>query len=250
MKKLLITGQQGIIGSIISTPLRNMGYEVDGYDIKSGDDILNTDKLTERLKGKDACIHLAAIPGPTLDPWEEFERINVNGTLSVIKACKKAGVKRMIYMSSGDTYGLCGQLTLPGQFPIKEDGNSFKSEDPCLYAKSKRICEKHLEEAVNKNFTAIALRLETPYPAASIIPEHFFISISYENLVEAIRAALESDFKGFGVFNIGDREIHSSISDEQIASLKRQYNVPDYAVGRQSLYDISKAISALGYNPQ
>ena len=250
MEKVLVTGYLGIIGNIIFPRLSEIGYEAEGYDLKDGDDILDTEKLTEKLKGKYACIHLAGIPAPWDLPWEEYEKTNIKGTQSVITACKKAKVKRLIYTSSGDIYGLCTGKTKPDKFPISEDNTLLDEKEECFYSLTKRACEKHLEEASSKDFTTIAFRLESPVPEAAVLSYHFFISIGHDNLLEAFRSALEPSFKGYGVFNIGDKEIHPSIGDNEIASLKAQYDVPDYTKERQSLYDISKAISILGYNPK
>lgn len=247
---VLITGFRGIVGSIIMPRLQVMGFLVEGYDLKDGDDILDTHKLTERLRGKDVCVHLAGIPGPWAVPWENFQIQNVEGTDSVIKACKKAEVKRLIYMSSGDIYGLCHRSCKPTQFPIRENNPLPKKEDVCFYSFSKRKCENHLKEAADKNFTTIALRLETPHPPATIIPSHFFISISHDNLAEAVRAAIEADFKGYGAFNIADPMIPSSVTFDIYAWLKREYSdVPNHTKPGESLLDISRAKKLLGYKP-
>lgn len=249
--KITITGHEGTIGTILVPYLQRAGYAIQGYDLKRGDDILDTSKLTEKLKGSKACLHLAGIPGPWSLPWSEYQRTNVDGTNSVIKACKKAGVKRLVYMSSGDLYGLCRHLCQPAQFPIREDNPLPKMEEDCLYAQSKRLCEKHLKKAASGDFSAIALRLETPHPPAEILDFHFFISISHDNLVHVVQRAIEIDFKGYGVFNIADPIISSSVTLDIQSWLKESYpDVPNFTKDRESLLDISKARKVLGYKPR
>ena len=251
-KSILMTGHRGVVGSILVPGLSNLGYEITGYDIKDGDDIHDVDKLSERLVGKDACVHLAGIPGPTGNTWEEFVYANVEGTNSVIKACHNSGVKRLVYMSSGAVYGFSNGITKPAQFPIREDNPLPPTEELLTYDRTKILCEGHLEEAAKKyKMTTIALRLETPFPHASIIESHFFVSITEENLVEALRASLEAKFKGFGAFNIGDPIVRPEAAVNVQDWIKIHYpDIPNYTVDQQSLYDITKAREVLGYSPR
>lgn len=251
-QSILVTGDLGVIGSIICPRLNAMGFRIEGYDLRRGENILNTQHLTEKLKDKYVCIHLAGIPGPSDDSWEKFEEQNIQGTKSVIQACQNVKVKRLVYMSSGAVYGFSRVTCIPDRLPIRED-NKLPNEDKlCYYDITKIECEKHLKEvAEDSDLTTIALRMDTPYPPISVIETHFFVSISHDNLVEAFRASLQSDFKGYGVFNIADPYIHPSVNlDIQEWIKKRWPDVPSYTKGRESLFDISKAREILGYNPK
>ncbi len=246
--KILITGHLGTIGSIICPRLTSLGFEIEGYDLRNGDDILDTQKLAERLKGRDACLHLAGIPSPTADPWEEYVKTNINGTDSVIKACEMVEIKRLVYMSSGAVYGFSRGLCSPSSLPLKEDDLPPK-ENLCFYDVSKLECEKHLRKAATAWMTTIALRIETP-SSAPIIPTHLYVSISDENLTEGIRAALQADFEGFGVFNIADPIIPSSIDVDIQKWISEAYpKIPCSTTGRETLFDISRAKKLLGYKP-
>ena len=113
--KILITGGAGFIGSHISESLANKGYKVIIYDnfstgceeniinIKSLDnvhivngDILDYNMLLKYMKDVDIISHQAAqleigsaINDPLLDA-----RINIEGTLNVLEAARKVGVKK------------------------------------------------------------------------------------------------------------------------------------------------------------
>jgi UDP-glucose 4-epimerase len=70
-------------------------------------DLAETKNLLQFLKGVDYVIHQAAIPSvpkSILDPLKSHHA-NVNGTLSLLLACRDAGVKRLVYASSSSLYG-------------------------------------------------------------------------------------------------------------------------------------------------
>jgi UDP-glucose 4-epimerase len=70
-------------------------------------DICETDKLSELMKGVDLVVHLAALPRVQFSIEHPFEaaHTNVTGTLSVLEAARKAGVKRVVYAASSSAYG-------------------------------------------------------------------------------------------------------------------------------------------------
>lgn len=127
MKKAVVTGGAGFIGSHLARALLAEGYETHVVDsLWSGKrenvpegavfhelDILETEKLTEIFKGAEAVFHTAArarVPYSIEFPKESNDT-NVNGTLSVLVAAKDAQVGRVIYSASSSAYG--DQATLP-----------------------------------------------------------------------------------------------------------------------------------------
>lgn len=121
--KILVTGTEGYLGSLLAPVLLERGHEVTGvdtgyykagylYNAKGGTprtiakDIrhLNADDL----KGQDAVVHMAELsndPIGELDPNITYE-INHKGTLHLANTAKAAGVKRFVYMSSCSVYGV------------------------------------------------------------------------------------------------------------------------------------------------
>ena len=62
-------------------------------------DLSDADAVAEALSGMDAVLHIGAVP----DPGASFEDVlssNVRGTYNVLEACRKAGIKRLVYASS------------------------------------------------------------------------------------------------------------------------------------------------------
>jgi len=61
MKKILVTGSEGLIGKHIKPELLRLGYELISYDLKSGNDICDTKKLEPYISQCHGIIHLAAV---------------------------------------------------------------------------------------------------------------------------------------------------------------------------------------------
>jgi nucleoside-diphosphate-sugar epimerase len=61
MKKILVTGSEGLIGKHIKSELLGLGYELIPYDLKSGNDICDTKKLESYISQCHGIIHLAAV---------------------------------------------------------------------------------------------------------------------------------------------------------------------------------------------
>jgi len=122
MATYLVTGGAGFIGTNIVKQLladRHTVRVIDNYAggkkeerIQAGaeyidGDIRNDADLDIACAGVDGIFHLAALPRVTFSvekPWETHD-VNVNGTLKVLLAAKRHGVKRVVFSSSSSTYG-------------------------------------------------------------------------------------------------------------------------------------------------
>jgi UDP-glucose 4-epimerase len=99
--KILITGSSGFVGTHLTKKLSRK-YEIVTYDLVSGQDVLDGKLLTQKLKGVDLVIHLAAFISAT-ESWEkpmDYFRNNALGTLSVINSSIKMHVNKLIFFSS------------------------------------------------------------------------------------------------------------------------------------------------------
>lgn len=105
---VLVTGMSGLIGGALRKRLEgrftlralNRG-PVDGVPTHQAD-ISDLDVIRPAFQGVDVVVHLAAIAHSSA-PWEEVLRSNIVGTYHVFEAARAAGVKRVIYASSGAT---------------------------------------------------------------------------------------------------------------------------------------------------
>ena len=125
--KVLVTGHQGYIGTVMVPRLIAAGHHVSGCDTNlyerctfaEGGEIVSVPSLRadirdltlEDVKGFDAIIHLAALSNDPLSDLDAQLTYDINHLASVRLAelGKKAGVKRFLYASSCSNYGLAGE---------------------------------------------------------------------------------------------------------------------------------------------
>lgn len=107
-EKILVTGMSGLIGSAVREML---GEKYDFSALNRSDvtgvpchraDIADLDAIQPAFAGQETVVHLAAIARVDAT-WEEILRHNVIGTYNVFEAARRAGVKRIVYASSGAT---------------------------------------------------------------------------------------------------------------------------------------------------
>ena len=119
--RVLVTGGSGFIGSHVVDKLRAAGHEPVIYDLRPSpwhergtvDTVLGsiTDReaLERALHSCDAVAHLAAVADVNdvhAEP-EDAERVNARGTVAVLEAARRAGVKRIVYASTIWVYSDC-----------------------------------------------------------------------------------------------------------------------------------------------
>ncbi len=114
----LVTGATGLLGSHIVEQLRKRGAPVrvlvrrgsDSSWLMSQDveivegDVTNIESLQRACAGCEVVYHSAARVGDW-GPWQEFQRITIDGTRNVVEAAVGAGVRRLVHISSISTYG-------------------------------------------------------------------------------------------------------------------------------------------------
>src|SRR2546427_10153574 len=105
---VLVTGMSGLIGGALRSHLAAR-YElralnrrpVEGLPCHQAD-VADLEAIQPAFKGVDAVVHLAASVGMSA-PFDEILRANVVGTYNVLEASRRAGVRRVVYASSGAT---------------------------------------------------------------------------------------------------------------------------------------------------
>jgi len=106
-----VSGATGFVGSHVARELREQGAEVRDERV----DLLDSDALERVIEGCDAVVHVAALYSYDA-PESEFERVNVEGTRTILAAALAKGVRRFLHTS---TAGTCGPV--PGAIATEED---------------------------------------------------------------------------------------------------------------------------------
>jgi nucleoside-diphosphate-sugar epimerase len=171
-QRILLTGDRGYIGSVLSQELRARGYELVGFDSayfaecklaavpedypRITKDI--RDISADDLNGIDAVIHLAGLSN---DPLGELapnltEEINLEGALKLARLAKAAGTKRFVYASSQSMYGVSNT-----DAELDED-NSAKNP-VTSYARTKWDAELAYKDMNEPNFTVVCMRPSTVF---------------------------------------------------------------------------------------
>ena len=121
MAKVIVTGAAGFIGTHICEALRRGGYDVVGVDIKTGDDVRDTERMKKLFAGAQYVFHLAALPRVpySIEHPQETHDHNINGTLSALVAAKEAGVSKFIYSASSSAYGDADKMPLTEDVPAR-----------------------------------------------------------------------------------------------------------------------------------
>jgi UDP-glucose 4-epimerase len=137
--RCLITGCAGFIGSNLTDRLLAAGHEVVGYDNFSTGreqflasaraaasfqlvrgDVLDTAALAKAMRGAECVFHLAAnadVRSGTAHPHKDLEQ-NTVGTHSVLEAMRHAGVRKIVFSSTGSVYGEAAVIPTPEDAPF------------------------------------------------------------------------------------------------------------------------------------
>ncbi len=168
--KVLVTGHNGYIGSVMVRMVQAAGHDVVGLDTYFFEDCTlgppTTDVPAQRLDlrdvepahlgGFDAVIHLAALcndPLGDLDPEITYD-INHRASVRLARAAKAAGVQRFLFASSCSLYGVAGEDMLDEQAAF----NPITA-----YGRSKVLVEQDVAPLADDRFTPTFLRNATAY---------------------------------------------------------------------------------------
>lgn len=152
----LVTGATGLLGSHIVEQLRLRGapvrvlvrsgsdrtwLETQGVEFAEGD-VTDPRSLERACRGVDVVYHSAARVGDW-GPWDEFQRITIDGTRNLVEAAVAAHVRRLVHISSVSCYGY---HTRPGLVDETFD-LGYKLYRWAYYSRSKIAAEQIAWEA-------------------------------------------------------------------------------------------------------
>ncbi|MFH7030274.1 MAG: NAD-dependent epimerase/dehydratase family protein [Heteroscytonema crispum UTEX LB 1556] len=172
--KVLVTGTEGYLGSLLPPLLIEKGHEVIGVDtgfykvgwLYNGTEVtaktLNKDirHITlEDLQGVDAVVHMAELsndPTGQLSPTITYD-INHKGSLRLAELAKEAGVRRFVYMSSCSVYGVATEGDVTEESPVNPQ---------TAYAECKTFVERDVQPLADDDFSPTFMRNATAFGAS------------------------------------------------------------------------------------
>jgi len=118
--RILVTGHRGHVGAPVAGHLVRLGHEVAGFDRVDGLDLLDLEAVRSAAEGCAAVVHMAALAHDTAGSPEQIMAVNVLGTWHVLLAAEAAAVRRVIYFSSAQVFGIAEAERLPDYFSVDD----------------------------------------------------------------------------------------------------------------------------------
>ena len=288
---VLVTGGSGMIGGYVVRELLAHHHRVtvfsrspqalEGVSLFAGD-VLDLAQLKAACRGKDAIVHLAAVPNLRRSPPEEVLQVNVMGTVHVLESAVQEGVGQVVLASSNAATGYWRRHHIPPDYLPMDEEHPCRPRD--AYALSK--C---LNEQTCRSYTAahglrtICLRIAggkyLDRPGASlVVPSEdwgaatveelwgkflaaldrpaagvwsFWVYVDARDVAAAVRLALENEVVEHGTYFLSAEDSFSRFESSTL--LERFFpevpvrgNVSGYA----TLVSYGKAARELGFAPR
>ncbi len=200
--RLLITGAAGRIGRALTEGLSS-SYSLRLADLRPPEgeeggewiacDVTDPGDAARAVEGMDAVIHLAGHPNST--DWDVVQRLNVGGTLAMLRASANAGVKRFLFASSVHAFGMHpADTVLTSDLPPHPDGP---------YGVSKSVGETLVRYFADfRGMSGVAMRICSFRPEPGNARE-LATWLSPGDMVRLAEACLSADLDGFaGIWGI------------------------------------------------
>jgi uronate dehydrogenase len=200
MKKLVLTGAAGALGSRLRAPLKKMCDELVSTDIvddigalQDGEtyvqaDLSSLDAILKIIEGADMVVHFGAIADEAA--WDDILQSNIIGAYNVWEAAYRCGVKRVVYASSVHAVGMHKKTDTIGlDAPHRPDtyyglAKCFTEDLASLYWDKRGI-------------ESVCLRIFSCAPATNA--RSIGTWLSYDDLIHLVERSVDSPVVGFSV---------------------------------------------------
>jgi nucleoside-diphosphate-sugar epimerase len=277
--KIAVTGGSGKAGRVVVQDLLERGHEVLNIDRapspgssspESPIPFLRADVTDfgqtlealsggETLPGIEAVVHLAAIPSPAHATPDQVFRTNVTSTHTVFAAAARLGLRRVVWASSETTLGL--PFERPPEYAPVDEPHVFPESS---YALSKVLGEEMARQfnrwsgvpIIGLRFSNIMVRADyerfpTFWDDPHLRKWNLWGYVDESHVTESVRLALAADIAGADSFIIAAADtVMKRPSRELMAEVFPGVPVADHVDGNDTLLDIRKARSLLGYSPE
>lgn len=161
--RLLITGSSGYLGKHATRVALERGHDVTGVDIRPSGlahtrfdeiitDITDATAVMKALYGAEAVFHCAAALAQFVRDEARMHEVNVTGTRNVLSAAASLGVRKIVFISSVEVYGIDVPIPCPEDAPLRP---------VCRYGLDKLECEMMCHDYLNKGLDITVLRPPT-----------------------------------------------------------------------------------------
>ena len=276
MAKIAVTGGSGKAVRVIVRDLHERGHEVLNIDLQPSPeswspdapipflraDVTDFGQALEALSGGstlpgiELVVHLAAIPSPAHATADQVFRTNITATHAVFSAAARLGLPRVVWASSETTLGL--PFDRPPDYAPVDEAHVYPETS---YALSKVLGEEmarqfnrwHGTTIVGLRFSNIMVREDYQrFPSFWDDPHarkwNLWGYVDESHVAESVRLALEADIDGTDSFIIAAADtVMKRPSRELMAAVFPGVPVADQVSGTDTLLDIARARSVLGY---
>jgi nucleoside-diphosphate-sugar epimerase len=279
MTRIAVTGGSGKAGRVVVRDLLEHGHEVLNVDRAPSPNSYAPDSpvpylpadLTdfgqtlealsggETLPGIEVVVHLAAIPSPAHATPDQVFRTNITSTHTVFSAAARLGLRRVVWASSETTLGL--PFDRPPDYAPVDEAHLYPETS---YALSKVLGEEMARQfnrwrgmpIVGLRFSNIMVREDyqrfpTFWDDPHLRKWNLWGYVDESHVAQSVRLGLDADIQGAESFIIAAADtVMKQPSRDLMAAVFPAVPLAQHLDGTDTLLDITKARTVLGYAPE